>query len=96
MDLNELKDYLKITWNEENSYLSSLMDEGMFFLNEKAGVEIDYSKDLSAKALLKDYCRYAYNHTLELFEVNFQRQLLHLSLKEGVKAYETSNTEADS
>jgi len=96
MDINELKDYLKITWNEENSYLSSLIDEGMFFLNEKAGVEIDFTTDLTSKQLLKDYCRYAYNHMSELYEVNFSRQLLHLSLKEGVKAYEASNTETDS
>lgn len=93
MDLQELKAYLKITWNEEDTDLDEFITSGKSYLEEIAGVSIDFNKDFSSKQLLKDYCRYAYNHSLEYFETNFKRELLKLSLREAVKkhAAEASN-----
>lgn len=93
MTLQEIKDYLKITWNEEDSNLIELMESGKSFLNGKAGVQLDYITDYNSIQLLKDYCRYAYNHSLELFETNFKREILNLSLREAVKLRATTTSD---
>lgn len=90
MLLDELKQYLKITWVEEDGNLTMIMESGRNYLNEISGVELDYYTDFTAIQLLKDYCRYAYNHSLELFETNFKRELLRLSLREARKLHEAS------
>ncbi|PFG13067.1 hypothetical protein [Bacillus sp. es.036] len=93
---DQLKSYLHITWNEEDTTLLDKVKEGVAYLNEIAGNEIDYSSDLKVRPLLIDYGRYAYNHSLELFEINFERELFKLSLREGINAYEATNTETSS
>lgn len=92
----EVKGYLKITWTDEDSDILGYVKEGIEYLDEIAGVKINYTTDLKAKQLLKDYCRYVYNHSLEMFEVNFKRELLKLSIREGVKAHVTANAETTS
>ena len=93
MELQELKDYLKITWDEENTSLESVILSGQSFLEDIAGVKLNFVEDLSSKQLLKDYCRYAYNHSLEHFEVNFKRELLKMSLREAVKLREATTSD---
>lgn len=87
MLFDELKRYLKITWDDEDQDIQDLVDGGKAYLNEKAGVELDFENDLVVKQLLKDYGRYVYNHSLEMFEHNFQSQLTSLIIREGVKDY---------
>jgi hypothetical protein len=91
--LNELKGYLKVTWNDEDeTVFSPLILRGQAYLNEVAGVKLDYETDQVVKQLLLDYGRYVHNHSLEMFEVNFKRELLKLSIREGVKAHVAANT----
>ncbi|SEB15769.1 hypothetical protein SAMN05421743_12141 [Thalassobacillus cyri] len=94
--LNELKSYLKITWSEEDEELLKHVKRGAAYLDGLCGTVIDYSEDLFAQQLLLDYGRYVYNHSLELFEINFASELSKLSIREGVKAYEAANTETSS
>ncbi|UFU00365.1 hypothetical protein KO561_05310 [Radiobacillus kanasensis] len=89
----ELKGYLKITWNEEDDDLLKYVKDGIDYLDETAGIGIDYTVDSKARRLLMDYGRYVYNHSLELFEVNFERELFKLSLREGIKDHATTDTE---
>ena len=89
----KLKGHLHITWTEDDTDLLEKIKEGIAYLDDIAGTEIDYTTDLKAKPLLMVYGRYAYNHSLEIFEINFQRELFKLSLREGIKAYEAQNTE---
>lgn len=79
--LNEVKSYLKITWNEEDEDITNLIKEGEQHLSEKIGAEIDFEKDLSAFGLLKDYCRYKRNYSIEYFEQNFLDKIVFLQLK---------------
>jgi len=94
MLFGELKKYLKITWSEEDADLQRIVDRGKAHLNSYADVAIDFDVDLIAQQLLLDYGRYVYNHSLELFDINFRRELLKLSIREGVKA--RALAEADS
>ena len=82
--LEAVKNYLKITWDDEDANLQEIIDQGEAYLNELSGAELDYTQKGLARSLLFDYCRYAYNNASEYFEENFQREILRLQLKVGV------------
>jgi hypothetical protein len=83
----ELKDYLKITWDNEDSYLQSIITKGEEYLKDLTGTGLDFEKEGQAKSLLFDYCRYYYNNAIEYFEGNFQQEILRLQLKEAAKDF---------
>lgn len=85
--LQEVKEYLKITWDDENSYIQGIINRGKDYLNNLTGTELDFKVEGQPKALLLDYCRYAYNNALEYFEENFHRELRRLIIQEAVKEY---------
>lgn len=83
--LEELKNYLKITWNDEDGELQKSIDRAKNYLeNHIAGVSLDFEADTSNKQLLLDCCRYIYNNAFEYFEQNFQGQLIRLQIKSAV------------
>ena len=84
--LQTVKDYLKVTWNDEDSHIQGIIDRGQAYLNDLTGAELDFEADGPPKTLLLDYCRYVYNNASEYFEENFARELLRLQLQEGIKA----------
>lgn len=84
--LEEVKEYLKITWESENNYLQSIINRGKDNLSNLTGTDLDFEAEGQPKALLLDYCRYAYNNAIEYFEENFSKEILRLQLKEAVKA----------
>ncbi|HPL30237.1 MAG TPA: head-tail connector protein [Anaerolineae bacterium] len=84
--LQVVKDYLKITWNDEDAHIQGIIDRGQAYLNDLTGAELDFEADGPPKTLLLDYCRYVYNNASEYFEENFARELLRLQLQEGIKA----------
>lgn len=85
--LKEVKDYLKITWDDEvtNSNIEKFILQGTETINGLVGLKIDYQNDLESRTLLKDYCRYARHYSLEYFEDNFQKTILRLQIKYAVK-----------
>lgn len=84
--LGDVRNYLDITWqdSETDRKLTGILERGMSYLDQAAGAEQDYTKEGAARALLFDYCRYARNNALELFEGNFRAELI--SLRMGVQA----------
>lgn len=84
--LEEVKEYLKITWNDEDSSLLSTIERGKATLCQLTGTSLDYANYLPAKSLLLDYCRYSYNNALEYFEDNFHKEILRLQLFAGIEA----------
>ena len=83
--LQEVKEYLKITWDDENSYIQGIFNRGKDYLNNLTGTELDFEVEGQPKALLLDYCRYAYNNALEYYESNFHKEIVRLQLQEAVK-----------
>ena len=75
--LVKLKDYLKITWDNEDESLNGLIERGKNYLNNIAGRSLDYDEHSIEEGLLLDYCRYGYNHSL-------QEQFFEL-LKKGMR-----------
>lgn len=92
--LQEVKDYLNITWTDEttDNKLKRFIDGGKSYLSRKTQVQLDFASDLEASQLLMDYCRYAYNHSLEDFYNNFGQDIFDLSLKYGVDDHEETST----
>ena len=89
--LEEVKEYLHITWKDEDNKVNGTILEAKQYLSEKVGTVIDYSKDLVAKGLLKDYCRYVRNYSKEYFEKNFLNEIQNLQFK-----YVINDSEGDS
>lgn len=83
--LQEVKNYLKITWNDEDMSLTGIIARGQNYLNNLTGTTLDFEAEGQPKSLLLDYCRYAYNSALEYFEENFASEILRLQLQEAVK-----------
>jgi hypothetical protein len=92
-ELEEIKSYLKITWDDEDSDIQLIIDRGKSRLKGLSGVELDFETEGLARELLFEYCRYAYNNAVEYFEENFQQEILRLQLQTGVNEYITTLAE---
>lgn len=84
--LDEVKEALAITWDEEDSNIIKLIDRSVYYINDLVGVELDLKVNLSARELVINRIRYEYNNALDQFETNFEqplsRLILHVALKE--------------
>lgn len=79
--LKELKDKLKVTWNDEDGDLQRILESGKEYLDGIAGTSLNFETSSFNKELLFEYCRYSYNNAIEYFEENFQRQLIQLQIQ---------------
>ncbi|PGU60347.1 phage head-tail connector protein [Bacillus cereus] len=84
--LDDVKEALAITWDEEDSNIVKLIDRSVYYINDLVGVELDLKVNLSARELVINRIRYEYNNALDQFETNFEKPLsrliLHAALKE--------------
>jgi hypothetical protein len=81
--LAAVKSYLKITWQDDatDAEVTGYIKRGMTRLQEIAGASLDFTADdQDYYQLLLDYCRYARSQALEVFEKNFEAELLDLNL----------------
>lgn len=96
--LDDVKNYLNITWEDEatDKKISGLISSGQYYLNDKAGAEMDYEKDGYPRILLMEYVRYARDEALDVFEGNYLSMLLSMQHKRRVEDYveSTMQTEA--
>lgn len=80
--LDAVKAYLKITWQDEatDAEITGYINRGMARLQKIAGASLDFAVEDQPRTLLLDYCRYARSQALEVFEKNFEAELLDLNL----------------
>lgn len=82
--LEDIKDYLNIRWIDvkTDQNILGMIKRGMARLQKIAGVSsLDFEKEDLPRQLLFDYVRYANAQALEMFEKNFQSELLELHLE---------------
>lgn len=93
--INELKNYLDITWDEPatDEKLQGILNRATATLNNYAGATIDFTAENNEKQLLFDCCRYIYNNVFEEFKTNFSAELITLRAKYKILAEETENDE---
>lgn len=79
--LDAVKAYLKITWQDEPTdiEITGYINRGMARLQHIAGASLDFTIEDQPRALLLDYCRYARSQALEVFEKNFEAELMDLN-----------------
>ena len=87
--LNAVLNYLDITWSDNATIekYSGFIDSGIAYLNSKAGSEQDYTQAGYARMLLMDYCRYARDSALDVFENNYRSMILAMRHESMVNAY---------
>lgn len=80
--LDTVKSYLNITWQDTatDEKITGYINRGMARLQQIAGASLDFTKEDQPRSLLLDYCRYANSQALEVFEKNFEAELLDLNL----------------
>jgi len=93
MLLDEVKNYLDITWTDTQTdlKLTGIIERGKKYLNRAAGKELDFDANDKPKELLLDYCRYVRSNALEMFQQNYLNELLSLQIESEVDAYEAAN-----
>lgn len=89
--LQEVKNYLRVTWDDEDADILQFMERGKKYLCRETGTSLTFEDDDLPKQLLLDYCRYARNNALEFYQENFAADLLFLSLQEGVREMRESD-----
>lgn len=82
--LEQIKQYLKVSWDDEDALIENYINRGKAKLNELVGAELDSETEGYARSLLFDFVRYAYNNATEYFEENFRSEILRLQLMIGV------------
>lgn len=87
--LEDIKAYLDITWdnNATDAKIRGIIADGMVYLNKKLGEEADYTVEGTPRALLKEYCRYARDYALDVFENNYLPQILSMQNERAVARY---------
>lgn len=91
--LDAVKDYLDITWTDPQTdrKLTGIIERGMKYIDKAAGAAQDYTIEDKPRELLMDYCRYARSNALDMFQINYQHELLSLQISQEVANYAAEN-----
>ena len=79
--LEDVKNYLNITWQDDatDTKIGGIIASGV--------VEADYTQNGMPRTLLFEYVRYVRDSALDVFENNYQALLLGMQNDRAVKAY---------
>lgn len=78
--LDELKNKLRITWNEDDDYLLTLIDDSKSYLSHMTNATFDFENEKWVKNLMFERCRYVYRNSADEFEHNYAKELKRLIL----------------
>lgn len=86
--IDDALDYLQITWEDKTlkRKLEGGLERGKVLLQEYAGTPLDFDAPGTPQALLFDYLRYVRSDATEMFEINYQRDLMRLRNLYGVNS----------
>lgn len=95
--LADVKLYLNISWTDDatDRKVSGIIASGMNYLNKKLGAEADFSQDGDPRTLLLEYCRYMRDSALDVFENNYQAQILAMQNDRAVAVYVEKTEQAE-
>ena len=76
--LPEVENYLNITWQDDatDRKISGIISRGIARLSKLCGGEPDFTVPGDAQEMLYEYCRYARDGALDVFEENYRSDLL--------------------
>ncbi|WP_130806515.1 head-tail connector protein [Senegalia massiliensis] len=85
MLLEDVKNHLRVTWDDEDVEITKLIERAKKYIDRLIGVSLDYEVEDTPKILLLNYCRYSRNNSVEYFKENFHDDILQLQLEEAIK-----------
>lgn len=87
--LLDVEAYCDVTWHDDatDDKYRSIIAGGMIYVNDKYGEEADFEVDGYPRSLLFDYCRYARDSALDVFENNYQSMILAMQTNKELKRY---------
>ena len=83
--LDEVKEEIKVTWDDEDARLQRMIERAKTYLNDLAGAKLNFEEEGVPKDLLLARCRYVYNNAAEYFEDNFQSDIVRLQYQVGIQ-----------
>lgn len=85
--LEEVKSFLNFTWTDldREKRIESYISSSIYYLNDLAGVDIDYTIDHEAHDLLLNRVLYMDSQMLNDFDANYNTMLNELRIKYKVK-----------
>ena len=85
--LEEVKSFLNFTWTDldREKRIESYISSSIYYLNDLAGVDIDYTIDKLARDLLFNRVLYMDSQMLNDFDANYNTMLNELRIKYKVK-----------
>lgn len=87
--LRYIKTRLDITWDDPatDAKIAGIIEDGIVYLDSKRGGEADYASPSLSRQMLAEYCRYARDGALDVFEGNYLSMLLAMQNEQAVKDY---------
>lgn len=76
--LREAKARLRVLHISDDEYIKTLISSSIYDLRSQCGF-FDVDSNLSARELVLERVRYAYNDSLEYFNVNFRSKIIELA-----------------
>lgn len=95
--LTDIKISLNVTWDDEvtDANLRDLIQDGIAYLDDKAGDSCDYLVSGYPRTLLKEYVRYARDAALDVFENNYRSLILAMQNNKGVSRFVESSEQTE-
>ncbi|QJT71639.1 putative head-tail connector protein [Psychrobacillus phage Spoks] len=79
-----VKNHLRVTWDEEDEDLISMIDRAIAYFKSVTGADLDFTVEGQARQLLLERCRYVYNRSTEEFENNFRHEIINLQFRVAI------------
>ncbi len=91
--LEEVKNYLDITWDDpkEEKKLLGMIRRGMAAISEKVG-ECNFAGETQEKTLLFLLVMYEYSGELQQFWINYKNEIIGLQVTKKVEEYAKGKT----
>lgn len=95
--LADVKNLLDITWADPatDNKIRALMEDGMFYLDNKAGRAGDFTAPGFRRTLLVEYVRYARDNALDVFETNYRDMILAMQNEEAISGAEAETLQSE-
>lgn len=91
--LIELKERLKITWDDDDQDLTRIIERTKAYLSDIAGGPLDFTSDLMAQELLFERSRYVFNNAADDFLTNYSDDIMRMRLRVAIKLRGEANVE---
>lgn len=92
--LDEVKDKLDITWDDNDNVVKSIISRACNYLQSKVTQKLLYTQDSDEYSLLLERCRYDWNNALDEFEKNYSSEILSFIQSYALKDWRDKNDES--